>query len=37
VTHPIDAFHSPERTGLQVLQTGQTLRLQVEWRFEALP
>ena len=36
VTHPIDAFHMEGRPGLQVLETGQTLRQAVEWRFESL-
>ena len=36
VTHPIDAFHVDGMPGLQVLQTGQTMSLQVEWRFEAI-
>ena len=36
VTHPIDAFHVDGKPGLQVLKTGQTLSLQVEWRFEPL-
>jgi len=36
VTHPIDAFHVDGQPGLQVLQTGETLTLHVEWRFSAL-
>jgi len=36
VTQPIDAFHVEGRPGLQVLQTGQTLTLHVEWRFATL-
>ena len=36
VTHPIDAFHVDGHPGLQVLQTGQSLRLAVQWRFESL-
>lgn len=36
VTHPIDAFHVDGRPGLQVLQTGQSMALAVQWRFEAL-
>lgn len=36
VTHPIDAFHMEGCPGLQVLETGQTLRQAVEWRFESL-
>jgi len=33
VTHPIDAFHLPGRPGLNVLQTGESLTLRVQWRF----
>lgn len=33
ITHPIDAFHAEGRPGLKVLQTGESLTLQVEWRF----
>jgi len=33
MTHPVDAFHLPGKPGLQVLQTGQNLSLQVQWRF----
>lgn len=33
ITHPIDAFHLPGRPGLRVLQPGQSMRLQVRWRF----
>jgi aldose 1-epimerase len=36
VTHPIDAFHAPDRAGLQVLNQGESLTLHVEWRFAAL-
>ena len=36
VTHPIDAFHVEGKPGLQVLHTGETLTLAVEWRFSAL-
>jgi aldose 1-epimerase len=36
VTHPIDAFHADGQPGLRMLNTGETLGLQVEWRFEAL-
>ncbi len=36
VTHPIDAFHAPDRPGLRVLQTGESLALQVQWRFARL-
>ncbi len=35
VTHPIDAFHAPGQLGLQVLHTGESLTLQVQWRFRA--
>ncbi len=33
VTHPIDAFHQPGQPGLRVLHTGESLSLQVQWRF----
>jgi aldose 1-epimerase len=33
VTHPIDAFHMPGLPGLQVLRTGESLTLQLEWRI----
>ena len=33
VTHPIDAFHLPGRPGLQVLAEGESLSLDVQWRF----
>lgn len=33
VTHPIDAFHAPGRPGLKVLQTGQSMTLDVQWNF----
>ena len=36
ITHPIDAFHLPGRPGLRVLATGESMRLDVAWRFEAL-
>lgn len=36
ITHPIDAFHLPGRPGLHVLQPGQSMSLQVQWRFAAL-
>jgi aldose 1-epimerase len=32
VTHPIDPFHLPGRPGLRVLERGETLTLQVQWR-----
>jgi len=36
VTHPIDAFHLEGRPGLKVLARGESLSLDVQWRFEAL-
>jgi len=33
VTHPIDAFQMPGLPGLRVLQTCESLTLQLEWRF----
>ncbi len=33
VTHPIDAFHMPGQPGMRVLHTGESLTLQLEWRF----
>ena len=33
VTHPIDAFHMPGLPGLKVLRQGESLTLQLEWRF----
>jgi galactose mutarotase-like enzyme len=33
VTHPIDCFHLPDRPGLRVLRTGESLAMQVQWRF----
>jgi len=36
VTHPIDAFHAPDTPGLRLLNTGESLTLQVEWRFKPL-
>ena len=35
VTHPIDAFHVPGHPGLRVLRAGESLTLQVQWRFHA--
>lgn len=35
VTHPIDAFHQPGQPGLRVLHTGESLSLQVQWRFHS--
>ncbi len=37
VTHPIDAFHMPGLPGLKVLKTGESLTLQLEWRFAKTP
>ena len=36
VTHPIDAFHVPGQPGLQVLQSGETLTLHVQWRLQTI-
>ena len=36
ITHPIDAFHDPLRTGLRVLQTGESMVLNVQWRVERM-
>ena len=36
VSHPIDAFHMDGRPGLQMLHTGQSMQLEVQWRFESL-
>lgn len=36
ITHPIDAFHIDGRPGLRVLEQGQSMRLDVRWRIEAL-
>lgn len=36
VTHPIDAFHVDGAPGLRMLNTGESLTLQVEWRFKPL-
>ena len=33
VTHPIDAFHQPGRPGLRALARGESLALNVQWRF----
>jgi len=35
ITHPIDAFHLPGRPGLRVLETGQSMHLDLRWRFAA--
>jgi aldose 1-epimerase len=34
ITQPIDAFHLPGQPGLRVLAQGETLTLNVRWRFE---
>lgn len=36
VTHAIDAFHMPGQPGLCVLKTGESLTLQLQWRFAKL-
>jgi aldose 1-epimerase len=36
VTHPIDAFHLEGRPGLKTLAKGESLSLDVQWRFEVL-
>lgn len=36
ITHPIDAFHLPERPGLVDLNYGETLTLKVNWGLESL-
>jgi len=36
VTHPIDAFHVQGQPGLRVLSKGETLSVQVQWRFHTL-
>ena len=36
ITQPIDAFHLKGRPGLVTLEPGESLRLSVRWRFEAL-
>jgi len=33
ITHPIDAFHQDGRPGLEVLSPGESLHLEVAWRF----
>jgi aldose 1-epimerase len=37
VTHPIDAMNLPGTPGMQILKTGESLSLHVEWRLTALP
>jgi aldose 1-epimerase len=34
ISHPIDAFHQPELSGLQVLKTGESLAQALSWRFK---
>lgn len=36
ITHPIDAFHDPMRTGLRTLEMGESMELNVQWRVENL-
>ncbi len=36
ISHPIDAFHLPNRPGLQVLKTGEAMALNVQWRVQEL-
>lgn len=36
ITHPIDAFHLPGRPGLRVLQEGQEMMLNMQWRFASM-
>lgn len=33
ITHPIDALRQEDRPGIEVLSTGETLAMEVEWRF----
>lgn len=37
ITHPIDSFHAPDRAGLRVLQQGESLALDIQWRFTPGP
>jgi aldose 1-epimerase len=37
VSHPIDAFHLPDQPGLQTLDKGESLTLEVSWRFNTTP
>jgi len=37
VTHPIDAFRLPGQPGLRVLQNGESLTSQLEWRIARTP
>jgi aldose 1-epimerase len=36
ITQPIDAFHLEDRPGLRMLAQGETLKMQMRWRFGAL-
>ncbi|VTU16369.1 putative aldose-1-epimerase [Variovorax sp. PBL-H6] len=36
ITQPIDAFHLQGRPGLRTLQSGQTLKMRMQWRVRAL-
>ena len=36
ITQPIDAFHQPGRPGLRTLAQGETLALNVQWRYGRL-
>lgn len=36
ITHPIDAFHLAGRPGLRTLASGDSMSLQMQWRFAAL-
>lgn len=36
ITHPIDAFHLPGRPGLRVLNHGESMSLEAQWRFAPL-
>jgi aldose 1-epimerase len=36
ITHPIDAFHMPDRPGLAVLSKGQSLSLRTSFAVESL-
>ena len=36
ITHPIDAFHMPGRPGLQVLECGQSMSLELVLRFQSI-
>jgi aldose 1-epimerase len=36
ITHPIDAFHLPGTPGLRTLAAGESMSLEMQWRFAAL-